>query len=196
MATISLWRARSLLALPLLHAALLGGEASAMRVPRSDTRISASDTTAETVAAPHVVFLLADVRKSLSHWSTAVVRRASLSLTAAGQDFGFADIGYRNSTDARTPHLDALAGAGVKLDHMYTQLVCSPSRGAIMTGKFPYRLGLSHGFIAAGAPYGLPLTETTIAQEMTTHGWSCHMVGKCTCPLFSILRMCALLLHH
>lgn len=67
MATISLWRARSLLALPLLHAALLGGEASAMRVPRSDTRISASDTAAETVAAPHVVFLLADVRKSLSH---------------------------------------------------------------------------------------------------------------------------------
>lgn len=38
-----------------------------MRVPRSDTRISASDTAAETVAAPHVVFLLADVRKSLSH---------------------------------------------------------------------------------------------------------------------------------
>ena len=67
MATISLWRARSLLALPLLHAALLGGEASAMRVPRSDTRILASDTAAETVAAPHVVFQLADVRKSLSH---------------------------------------------------------------------------------------------------------------------------------
>ena len=33
-----------------------------------------------------------------------------------------------------------------------------------MTGKFPYRLGLSHGFIAAGAPYGLPLSERTIAQ--------------------------------
>jgi len=48
-----------------------------------------------------------------------------------------------------------------------------------MTGKFPYRLGLSHGFIAAGAPYGLPLSERTIAQEMTDHGWSSHMVGKC-----------------
>lgn len=95
------------------------------------------------------------------------------------QDFGFADIGYRPGTDARTPHLDALASAGVKLDAMYTQLVCSPSRAAIMTGKFPYRLGLSHGFIAAGAPYGLPLSETTIAQEMAAHGWSCHMVGKC-----------------
>ena len=51
-----------------------------------------------------------------------------------------------------------------------------------MTGKFPYRLGLSHGFIAAGAPYGLPLSERTIAQEMTDHGWSSHMVGKCAPP--------------
>ena len=47
-----------------------------------------------------------------------------------------------------------------------------------MTAKYPYKLGLSHGFIAAGAPYGLPLSERTMAQELTAHGWSSHMVGK------------------
>ena len=131
-------------------------------------------------AAPHVVFLLADVRPGVAA-SVPLTRVLNTWFVVCvhTQDFGFADIGYRPGTDVRTPHLDALASAGVKLDAMYTQLVCSPSRGAIMTGKFPYRLGLSHGFIAAGAPYGMPLSETTIAQEMAAHGWSCHMVGKC-----------------
>lgn len=114
-------------------------------------------------ALPHIAFLLAD-------------------------DFGFADIGYRG-TDVQTPHLDDLAAAGIKLDAMYTALVCSPSRGSIMTGKFPYRLGLSHGFIAAGAQYGLPLTENTMAQEMTAHGWTSHMVGK-VIHAFAAVRAC------
>lgn len=102
---------------------------------------------------PHVVFLLAD-------------------------DLGWADIGYRNGSDVLTPHLDSLAASGIKLDNLYTQLVCSPSRGAILTGKYPFKLGLSHGFIAAGAPYGLPLSERTMPQELTEHGWTAHMVGK------------------
>ena len=94
-------------------------------------------------------------------------------------DFGFNDVGYRgNSTDVETPHIDELASAGVKLDQFYTQLVCSPSRAAIMTGRFPYRLGLSHGFIAAGAPYGLPLSERTMAQELSDAGYSTHAIGK------------------
>lgn len=94
-------------------------------------------------------------------------------------DFGWNDVGFRgNSTDVETPHIDELAASGVILDSFYAQLVCSPSRAAIMTGKFPYRLGLSHGFIAAGAPYGLPLSERTMAQELRDAGYSTHIVGK------------------
>jgi arylsulfatase B/arylsulfatase I/J len=94
-------------------------------------------------------------------------------------DTGFNDIGYRNgTTDIESPHMDDLASSGVKLEQFYTQLVCSPSRGAIMTGKYPFRLGLSHGFIAAGAPYGLPLNERTMAQELSDAGYSTHAIGK------------------
>jgi arylsulfatase A-like enzyme len=93
-------------------------------------------------------------------------------------DFGWNDIGLRNGTDVLTPQMDALAEDGVILDRFYTQQVCSPSRAAIMTGKFAYRLGLSHGFIAAGAPYGLPLKERTLAQELSAIGYSTHLVGK------------------
>ena len=66
--------------------------------------------------APHIVYIVAD-------------------------DLGWNDIGYRgNATDVQTPNLDELAAAGVKLEQFYAQLVCSPSRAAILTGKFPHRL--------------------------------------------------------
>ena len=92
-------------------------------------------------------------------------------------DLGWNDVGYHNQR-IRTPHLDALAADGIKLESFYTQLVCSPSRAAIMTGKYPFRLGLSHGFIAAGAPYGLPESERTIAEELRDANYSTHIVGK------------------
>ena len=104
--------------------------------------------------APHIVYIVAD-------------------------DLGWNDIGYRgNATDVQTPNLDELAAAGVKLEQFYAQLVCSPSRAAILTGKFPHRLGLSHGFIAAGAPYGLPLEERTMAEQLRDAGYATHIVGK------------------
>ena len=92
-------------------------------------------------------------------------------------DLGWNDIGYHNSR-IQSPHIDALAHGGLMLDQFYVQLVCSPSRAAIMTGKYPFRLGLSHGFIAAGAPYGLPLDEITVAQELHDANYATAIVGK------------------
>ena len=107
-----------------------------------------------TSQSPHIVYVVAD-------------------------DLGWNDIGYRgNTTDVQTPKLDELAASGCRLEQFYAQQVCSPSRAAILTGKFPYRLGLSHGFIAAGAPYGLPLEERTMAQQLRDVGYATHIVGK------------------
>ena len=50
-------------------------------------------------------------------------------------DQGYADVGYHGSP-IPTPNLDALANAGVKLENYYTHPVCSPSRAALLTGKF------------------------------------------------------------
>ena len=47
---------------------------------------------------------------------------------------------------APTPHLSSLAGAGVALDSLYTLPVCSPSRAALLTGTYPFKLGLQRGF--------------------------------------------------
>ena len=67
-----------------------------------------------TLAHPHIVFILAD-------------------------DLGYNDIGYHaiNGMSAiRTPHLDALANEGVKLENYYVQPICSPSRSVLMTGRY------------------------------------------------------------
>ena len=56
-------------------------------------------------------------------------------------DLGFEDIGYTNP-DVLTPNIDDLARNGVILERNYVQQVCTPSRAALMTGIYPYKLGL------------------------------------------------------
>lgn len=62
---------------------------------------------------PHVVFILAD-------------------------DFGWYDVGYHQS-EIRTPNLDKLSAAGVRLENYYVQPICTPSRNQLMTGRYQVR---------------------------------------------------------
>ncbi len=59
---------------------------------------------------PHIVFVLAD-------------------------DYGWHDIGYHGS-EIQTPHMDALAASGLKLEQYYVQPICTPSRAQLMTGRY------------------------------------------------------------
>ena len=56
-------------------------------------------------------------------------------------DLGNADLGYRGGK-IRTPNIDRLANGGVRLESFYGQPVCTPSRAALMTGRYPMRHGL------------------------------------------------------
>lgn len=75
-------------------------------------------------------------------------------------DMGWNDIGYQ-STDLShlTPNLDRLAANGIKLNQYYSQPICTPARGALMTGRYPVRYGMQTFVIAPGAPWGLPVDE-------------------------------------
>ena len=55
-------------------------------------------------------------------------------------DFGWYDVGYHNPK-IQTPNLNKLAKEGVILDSYYVQPVCTPTRGAIMTGRYPIHTG-------------------------------------------------------
>jgi arylsulfatase A-like enzyme len=93
-------------------------------------------------------------------------------------DMGFADVGFNGCKDFKTPNIDRLATAGAILDQWYVQPVCSPTRAALMTGRYPMRQGLQTGVIRPWANYGLPLEERTIAQAMKEAGYETAISGK------------------
>lgn len=58
-------------------------------------------------------------------------------------DLGWGDPGFNGNTVIKTPHLDAMAKAGLRFDRFYSGApVCSPTRGTVLTGRHPYRYGI------------------------------------------------------
>ncbi|WP_367873983.1 arylsulfatase [Luteolibacter sp. Populi] len=92
-------------------------------------------------------------------------------------DLGYEDVGWRNP-EIKTPHLDKLANGGAKLEQYYVQPVCSPTRAAFLTGRYPFRHGLQTGVVRPWAQYGLPLEERTIATALKEAGYETAITGK------------------
>src|SRR5687767_7121632 len=62
-------------------------------------------------------------------------------------DLGRHDCGFMGGTEIKTPHVDRLARRGTILDAFYVQPVCSPTRAALLTGRYPMRHGLQVGVV-------------------------------------------------
>jgi arylsulfatase A-like enzyme len=92
-------------------------------------------------------------------------------------DLGYTDVGF-HSSEIKTPNIDALANGGAKLEAFYVQPVCSPTRAAFMTGRYPMRHGLQVGVVRPWAQYGLPLEERTLAQALQEAGYFTAVCGK------------------
>ncbi len=92
-------------------------------------------------------------------------------------DLGNADLGYRGGK-VETPNIDKLASEGVRLESFYGQQVCTPSRAALMTGRYPMRYGLQTLVIFPSHTYGLPTDERTLPQALKDVGYNTLMVGK------------------
>lgn len=101
---------------------------------------------------PHILYILAD-------------------------DLGYADVGFHGS-DIKTPNLDRLATTGARLSQFYVQPMCTPTRAALMTGRYPLRYGLQTAVIPSGASYGLATDEFLLPQAMKTAGYQTALVGK------------------
>ncbi|SIN96146.1 Arylsulfatase A [Singulisphaera sp. GP187] len=92
-------------------------------------------------------------------------------------DLGWGDVGWHDS-EIKTPHLDKLAASGTRLEQFYVQPVCSPTRAALMTGRYPMRHGLQVGVVRPWAQYGLPLNERTLPQALKEVGYETAITGK------------------
>jgi arylsulfatase A-like enzyme len=93
-------------------------------------------------------------------------------------DLGYADVGFNGGREIKTPALDALASAGTRLEQFYAQPLCSPTRAALLTGRYPMRHGLQVGVVRPWAQYGLPLEERTLPQALKDVGYETALLGK------------------
>ena len=109
-------------------------------------------TTLQAADKPNIIFIMAD-------------------------DLGNADLSYRGS-EINTPNIDKLANEGVRLENFHGMPVCTPSRAALITGRYPMRYGLQTLVIFPNHTYGLPTDERTLPQSLKEAGYSTYMVGK------------------
>jgi len=92
-------------------------------------------------------------------------------------DVGYGDLGSYNGTIA-TPNIDALAAQGMRFTDFHSNgAVCTPTRAALMTGRYPQRAGLE-GALLANTPAGLKQTEITLAEVLKNAGYRSGLVGK------------------
>lgn len=92
-------------------------------------------------------------------------------------DLGWGDVGWHGG-EIKTPNLDRLAASGARLEQFYVQPVCSPTRAALLTGRYPMRHGLQVGVVRPWAQYGLPLEERTLPQALKEAGYETAISGK------------------
>ena len=113
----------------------------------------------------------------LTQWSLSVAITKPNILMIVIDDLGWNDTSYHGS-EIKTPTIDKFASEGIRLQQYYVQRLCSPTRSAIMAGRYPYHMKLARENILNGFPLGLPLNQTTIADELKKGGYSTHCVGK------------------
>jgi len=108
-------------------------------------------------------------------------RRPPNIVVIVTDDMGYADIGIHGCKDIPTPNIDALARSGIRFTNAYVSgPYCSPTRAGLLTGRYPQRFG--HEFnldlSAAHSGFGLPLTETTLADRLRAGGYHTAIFGK------------------
>ena len=112
-----------------------------------------AQTAAEPPAPPNIILVLAD-------------------------DLGWADVGVNGADLIRTPNIDRIAAEGVNLTSFYAGAnVCTPSRAALLTGRYPIRSRMQH-VVFPHSTHGLPQSEVTLAEVLRDAGYATGMIGK------------------
>ena len=96
-------------------------------------------------------------------------------LLIVADDLGWGDVGWHGGF-GRTPHMDRLVAGGVELDRHYVQPVCTPTRAALLTGRYPGRFGPQA--ISPSNRRALPPGTATLASVLATAGYGTFQTGK------------------
>ena len=93
-------------------------------------------------------------------------------------DLGYSDLALYADTGLVTPHLERMASNGMRFTDFYVAAAfCSPSRAALLTGKYPQRVGIYRG-LNPQTDIGLPPGEVTLAEMLRSEGYATACFGK------------------
>ncbi len=95
-------------------------------------------------------------------------------------DIGYGDVGSYGAKDVRTPNIDRLAKQGARFTDFYAAPQCTPTRAALITGRYQQRVRLERALGSTGASLeqGLPATGRTLPQLVKNAGYATGLVGK------------------
>jgi arylsulfatase A-like enzyme len=96
-------------------------------------------------------------------------------------DVGYGDYGSYGARDIKTPHIDSLARDGVRFTDFYAAPTCTPTRAALLTGRYQQRVRLEVPIRNQGTPggdIGLAATGRSLPQLLKNNGYSTGLVGK------------------
>ncbi len=113
---------------------------------------------------------------------TAADKRKLNFVIILADDLGYGDLGCYGHPSIRTPNLDRMAAEGVRFTDFYVAAeVCTPSRAALLTGRYPIRSGMAHNqfrVLRRESTGHLPDDEITIASLLKKQGYATGAVGK------------------
>ncbi|MEN1679625.1 MAG: arylsulfatase [Planctomycetota bacterium] len=92
-------------------------------------------------------------------------------------DLGWNDVGYHGS-ELATPNIDRLVSRGAELNQFYVQPTCTPTRAALMTGRYPSRYGMHARVSRWWHSKGVPLTERLLPEFLNDAGYATAICGK------------------
>ena len=97
-------------------------------------------------------------------------------------DLGYGDLACFGHPSIRTPHLDRMAAEGMRFTEFYCAApVCTPSRAALLTGRYPVRSGMcsdTRRVLFPDSAGGLPAEEVTLAEALRDRGYATGIFGK------------------
>jgi arylsulfatase A-like enzyme len=129
--------------------------------------------------------IAASVLVAVSLWSQAAAAQSQSPnrpnvVLIITDDVGYGDIGSYGAPDIKTPNIDSLARAGTRLTDYYAAPTCTPTRAALITGRYQQRVRLE---VPLGSPgpagdQGLRPTGRSLPQLLKNNGYATALVGK------------------